>query len=132
MSGLSGLWMGYKISSHKNKQKNQQCSEGASMTALCMRGGDKQAQSRKKRLADSNYFYTEESIPCMNFRVCNAVCMYVTYTIVTCMQFVKAIDVCRFVKNTTKCSRKKCNIHGIISMIPIYLLLFCPNFDTST
>ena len=40
----------------------------------------------------------------------NAVCVHVTYTVVTCMQFVKTCDVCRFVKNTTKCSRKKKNI----------------------
>ena len=62
----------------------------------------------------------------------NAVCVHVTYTVVTCMQFVKTCDVCRFVKNTTKCSRKKKKIHAIISMIPIYLLFFCSNYDSHT
>lgn len=49
-----------------NKQKNQHCSEGASMAARCMRGGNNQALGRKEKTntwADSKYFYTEESEP---------------------------------------------------------------------
>ena len=50
-----------------NKQKNQ-CSEAASMTVRLTIAGDNQAQGRKKKtLAGSHYFYTEESIPRTNF-----------------------------------------------------------------
>ena len=44
--------------------------------------GIRQEKGRRKKknpLADSNYFYIEESIPC----TCNAVCVHVTCKVVT-------------------------------------------------
>ena len=45
------------------------------------------------RLADSNYFYTEESMPCTNFRVCviPLVCIFCAWS-KPCKQFVKTCN----------------------------------------
>ena len=52
------------------------------------------------RLVDSNYFYTEESIPCTYFcvRVMPFVCMLSARSYHSCMQFVKA---CIYIRGLT-------------------------------
>ena len=56
------------------------------MTTWSKRRGVNQEWGREKKntLADSNYFYIEESIMCTNFLcTCNAVSMHVMGTVVT-------------------------------------------------
>ena len=53
---MSGLWLRYKIDFCKNKQGNQG-----------NQGNQAHGKKREKH-SDSNYFYIEESITCMNFR----------------------------------------------------------------
>ena len=64
-------WVTKLFSVKTNKQtKSAQCRDVASMTTCWTRGGN-QVQGRKKKntLADSNYFYIEESITCTNLCV---------------------------------------------------------------
>ena len=72
---MSGLWLGYRISFLKNKQKNQH-------SAAERRRQPSTVEKRKMNtLADSNYFHTKK------YRVhefsCTRNAAYITYPVVT-------------------------------------------------
>ena len=62
---MSSLWLGYKIGFCKNKQTNKKiCAvQQGSKHDNMMKITKHRAEKKKNTLADSNYFYIEESIP---------------------------------------------------------------------
>ena len=81
-------WLGYKIVFCKNKQKkNSAAQRGTKHDNMTNERRRKPSTGQKKKntLADSNYFYIEESIMCTNFRA--------RVTSFVCAQFVKALQV---------------------------------------
>ena len=47
---------------------------------MITRRGEAQSRKEIQTLADSNYFYTEESIPCTNFCVCIMLFAFMLHT----------------------------------------------------
>ena len=81
-----------KSGSVKTNKKTSATQRGSKHDNTTTRGVGNQAQGRKKRtLTDSNYFYIEESIPCMKIcaRVTSFACTLHTRS-KPYMQFVKA------------------------------------------